>query len=953
MSKHWKRFAAVVVSLTMAFQFCVNDFYAYAETTTPETAEQTPADQSQTPAEPTESTEPAPEAETDTTDPAQTPAEDTASEQESQDSDPAQGQTPVNEEEQPQEQEEAASTLKLEFKDEEGNTLKTVDPIALTGKTVGQPISLAEVSVDTNIEGYTLVDIKDKNDSTKDYNANSVEFTLTKNVTELQLVYRANPKEGETQPAEGNNTNTTEDSQQGEEDSEDDSEEADTKDEETEEPVEEEPKEEVDMPEMTLSAVASDGAIVTVMVPEGSLPEGSSVQVESVESDSVAQTVEAVLNEENQTLTDYKAYDITILDKDGNEIQPEKNVQVSITGAQVSGETKSIFHIDDSQAVEKVSETTVANTSMFSASGFSIYVVTGSEKNHGTGDGQSENNTFKLKKNESITVEEQNIPYGGSWAIEKGSEFIELSNKSSGSRRSNPSVKIAGRAEGTAIVKYSWHSITSRFYIEVSDEFEYEVTFHANGGQGNPVVRRTTLGAISLPTADDLGFTREGYTFVGWSTDAGDNSNAMTFGPGQSYPDDAKENTEDFLKEDTTLYAVWLENEGDESVFAEYFIRTDGEIPYEPDADIGGGGVGYLPGGCGSGMQGTIRHSVSITNDSELVSANLGEVPSNETILRAIDNYNRTHGTNVEYNPKTDVIEWYVIKKSGGHYHVDGVIKSKEKYWVRYDSNGGQSNVPRATQHYAEDNVQVDFTVTPIKPGYNFLGWDTNEEATDPIYKSGGTDSFTMPSNNVTLYAIWEEKNSVTITYKAIGEGTVENKDIHNESLNPETGTAQGATAKANTGYKFVGWFDNEKCEGNPIWTDEKFIPDKPKDGWVAEAYYARFVEDETQWFDVTYTVKGNGTLDGKAEYTHILTGTEWSEVAAPTPVPNTGYKFVGWYENGKKVEEFPETVTADHTYVANFEEDETQWFDVTYTVKGNGTLDGKAEYTHILTGTE
>ena len=47
MSKHWKRFAAVVVSLTMAFQFCVNDFYAYAETTTPEqeTVEQTPPEQ--------------------------------------------------------------------------------------------------------------------------------------------------------------------------------------------------------------------------------------------------------------------------------------------------------------------------------------------------------------------------------------------------------------------------------------------------------------------------------------------------------------------------------------------------------------------------------------------------------------------------------------------------------------------------------------------------------------------------------------------------------------------------------------------------------------------------------------------------------------------------------------------------------------------------------------------
>ena len=270
MSKHWKRFAAVVVSLTMAFQFCVNDFYAYAETGTSQTdsVEETNTGQPQTPAEPTESAEPAPEAETDTTDPAQTPAEDMASGQESQDSDPAQGQTPVNEEEQPQEQEEAASTLKLEFKDEAGTTLKTVDPIALTGKTVGQPISLTEVGVDTNIEGYTLVDIKDKNDSTKDYNANSVEFTLTKNITELQLVYRANPKEPETAPTE-NNTNTTEDSQQGEaeEDSEADEEESDKK-----------------TPTIRAMLLANPDQQVTVTVTYGDTTETRSINVGSIET---------------------------------------------------------------------------------------------------------------------------------------------------------------------------------------------------------------------------------------------------------------------------------------------------------------------------------------------------------------------------------------------------------------------------------------------------------------------------------------------------------------------------------------------------------------------------------------------------------------------------------------------------------------------------------------------
>ena len=481
MSKHWKRFAAVVVSLTMAFQFCVNDFYAYAETNAPEqeTVEQTPTEQ-QTQPEPEVTTEPV---ETPAqTEPAQEPApevetEPTTPPEQEQPQQPAQEETPA------QPERESAGTLKLEFKDEEGNTLKTVDPIALTNKYVGDTIRLTDLGVDTNVADYTLVDIKDKNDGTKDYNPNSVEFTLTKNVTELQLVYRENPKEPETAPTE-NNTNTTEDSQQGEaeEDSEADADEADTEEEDSEEPAEEETEEseeEVEMPTMALSAVASDGAIVTVMVPEGSLPEGSEVVVEKVESDSVAQTVEAVLNEEDQTLTDYKAYDITIIDKDGNEIQPEKNVQVSITGAQVSGETKSVFHIDDSQAVEKVAETTVANTSMFSASGFSIYVVAGSKDGVSSRTITPQKRTIRVGETIQLTTDEGSWIYNHGWTTSDADEPInnQVVYLSNGSRNG---VSVTGKKEGTVTIIHTWGRSRETIVIRVEgvvdgDNQQYDV----------------------------------------------------------------------------------------------------------------------------------------------------------------------------------------------------------------------------------------------------------------------------------------------------------------------------------------------------------------------------------------------------------------------------------------------------------------------------------------------
>lgn len=44
MMKHLKRFVAITISMVMAFQFCTNDFYLYAETepADPDQTESTP-----------------------------------------------------------------------------------------------------------------------------------------------------------------------------------------------------------------------------------------------------------------------------------------------------------------------------------------------------------------------------------------------------------------------------------------------------------------------------------------------------------------------------------------------------------------------------------------------------------------------------------------------------------------------------------------------------------------------------------------------------------------------------------------------------------------------------------------------------------------------------------------------------------------------------------------------
>ncbi|MBQ6569024.1 MAG: InlB B-repeat-containing protein, partial [Clostridia bacterium] len=82
---------------------------------------------------------------------------------------------------------------------------------------------------------------------------------------------------------------------------------------------------------------------------------------------------------------------------------------------------------------------------------------------------------------------------------------------------------------------------------------EITVTFDKNGGTGNNKTESYNYGSeekIAIPaTIDSFGWTRPGYTFLGWSTDQ-NSVQADKFGEEISVP-----------KRDLTIYAVWQKNE--------------------------------------------------------------------------------------------------------------------------------------------------------------------------------------------------------------------------------------------------------------------------------------------------------------------------------------------------------------------------------------------------------
>ncbi len=74
-----------------------------------------------------------------------------------------------------------------------------------------------------------------------------------------------------------------------------------------------------------------------------------------------------------------------------------------------------------------------------------------------------------------------------------------------------------------------------------------------------------------------------------------------------------------------------------------------------------------------------------------------------------------------------------------------------DEYYVTYDytTNGGESS--NAVNDYVAENTDVNLSYTASKTGYEFMGWNTDKDAV------AGLESYTMPTNNTTLYAIFRE----------------------------------------------------------------------------------------------------------------------------------------------------------------------------------------------------
>ena len=107
---------------------------------------------------------------------------------------------------------------------------------------------------------------------------------------------------------------------------------------------------------------------------EGVLPKGARLIVEQVNRKAILNAVENTVSDNNKEMDSAVALDISIVDKDGNKIQPNGIVNITFVNTGVSGDEVKIYYVeDDASAVTEIAN----NTDSFDVSHFSIYVIAG------------------------------------------------------------------------------------------------------------------------------------------------------------------------------------------------------------------------------------------------------------------------------------------------------------------------------------------------------------------------------------------------------------------------------------------------------------------------------------------------------------------------------------------------------------------------------------------------
>jgi uncharacterized repeat protein (TIGR02543 family) len=428
----------------------------------------------------------------------------------------------------------------------------------------------------------------------------------------------------------------------------------------------------------------------------------------------------------------------------------------------------------------------------------------------------------------------------------------------------------------------------------------FTVTFKSNYTSGPSDLTQSTNAQTSLSSNS---FTRAGYTFAGWNTQAG--------GGGTSYADGALY----AFNANLSLYAQWTANvytiswnatanggSAMSPLSTNYTFGVTGSNAPTPVARTGytfngwfssavggslvvGGGSAYSPNASQTLYAQWTAVTYTITWDA---TTNGGSVTPTTTDF-TLDN-------NLVSAPIPDPVSgknflgWYSLSSGGSKIvAADGTFSPTSSrtlygqwalipYTVTWDAttNGGTAISP-----VSQDIAPTQSTTTPTpanRTGYTFNGWF--DAATNGNSIVLGGVSYT-PTASITLFAQWVGQQ-YTVTWNSTANGGVANTPA-TSSFTVGGVSLNIPTPPARTGYSFNGWFTSQ-TGGSKI-SGTTFQPS------ATETLYA-------QWAPITYNISysvntGSGSPSKSSDtYTSGDAGVNLPTVGTMT---KSSSNFAGW----------------------------------------------------------
>ncbi|MCQ2518994.1 MAG: InlB B-repeat-containing protein [Lachnospiraceae bacterium] len=402
-------------------------------------------------------------------------------------------------------------------------------------------------------------------------------------------------------------------------------------------------------------------------------------------------------------------------------------------------------------------------------------------------------------------------------------------------------------------------------YAQWQEYFYISVNYY--GGflpEGKVIPEQYKYGTTTtLPTA-----VKEGYTFVGWYTEAEFVTKITKI--------TAK------MAEDVTLYARWS------PINYQVKFNANGgsgkmdniKLNYEEEKALYANAFnknGYVFKGW---VENASAKSVAVLNESEY-----DELIASGT-LNIFENGATVNSSNLHPKKNNDVVTL-------------AAVWVETTYQLSFDTVGGNEVTGYEYKYNAKADAIDVLTGTAIKlptkedvqkDNYEFAGWYK-----DPDYKTKVTATKGL-SGDITLYAKWTAKYSVKFNA---------NSDTNTKSMSDEAmvfGTAKALTANAftKTGYVFMGW-DTDPSGATVVYANkEKIVGCEEElelaDGKFVLNLYAVWRNNFVIEYDTTVE---DGTTPMYMPGLYVTGYTYGDEKDLPVPI-REGYTFGGWYSDEK-----------------------------------------------------